>query len=497
MTEATGAPPRLGLETKVAYGLGSVAQATAGVALSQTAITFFLIRVLGMPPGLVGVLILVSLTIDAVFDPLIGRLSDTLRTPWGRRHPLMYASALPIALAIFFFWRSPQGLPPAALAAYTLILLVVVRVSASLYQIPSDALTPELAPDYHERTELISFRYFFGHLGGTAVSVIIGTVFLRKDASHPLGQYDRHAYASAGLMVAIITFIAILVSSAATHRYIRQLWRAPTRRQPLAQAAREIVATLGNPALVVVMGAGLLAGVATGIGASLGAFTSYYFWGLTPQVASWVSAAALPSFFAGVFLGPYLSRALDKKRAMITVFALAIFSGVVPPTLRLLGLLPPNGSPWIPVVLGLENLISTTLSITGYIIVASMVADVTEDNAVKTGVRSEGLLFAAANLLPKLAPGIGGLIGALILVLVHFPVGAQTSPADHVDPAIMNHLVLLWVPATTVLNLIAVSLLFLYRLDRGAHQANLEALARTATVADPLAAPPVAGRALP
>lgn len=110
MTEDTSAP-RLGVATKVSYGLGSVAQATAGVALSQATITFFLIRVLGMDPGLVGLLILVSLTIDAVFDPLIGRLSDTLRTPWGRRHPLMYASALPIALAIFFFWRSPRACP--------------------------------------------------------------------------------------------------------------------------------------------------------------------------------------------------------------------------------------------------------------------------------------------------------------------------------------------------------------------------------------------------
>ena len=86
MTEASSAP-RLGIVTKVSYGLGSVAQATAGVALSQSLITFFLVRVIGMRPGVVGLLILVSLGIDAVFDPVIGRLSDTLRSPWGRRHP--------------------------------------------------------------------------------------------------------------------------------------------------------------------------------------------------------------------------------------------------------------------------------------------------------------------------------------------------------------------------------------------------------------------------
>ena len=62
-----------------------------------------------------------------------------LRTPWGRRHPFMYASALPIALAIFFLWRPPHAFPPEAIAAYTLFLLIVLRLCVSLYQIPSVA----------------------------------------------------------------------------------------------------------------------------------------------------------------------------------------------------------------------------------------------------------------------------------------------------------------------------------------------------------------------
>lgn len=480
------ATPRLGVATKISYGLGSIAQATAGVAIAQSLITFYLVRVIGMHPGVVGVLVLVSLAIDAVFDPVIGRVSDTLRSPWGRRHPFMYASAAPIALAIVFFWRAPHGLSDTALAAYSLGLLVVVRLSTSLYQIPSDALTPELAPDYHDRTGLLSYRYFFAFLGGTALSVILGVVYLRKDASHPLGQYDRAAYANFGLLAAAVTFAAILISSAATHRYIKTLWRAPTRRQTFAEALREIAATFANPSLLVVMGAGLLSGISTGISSTLQLFMSYYFWGLTPQVGSLIGLAAAPSFFIGVVMAPFLSRALGKKRSMIALFTFAIVSGVVAPTLRLLGLLPPNGSPWIPPILVAETLFSTTLSIAGFIIVGSMIADVTEDNAVKTGMRSEGLLFAASNLLPKFAPGIGGLIGAMILEAVHFPAAAQGAMLDHVDPAIMHNLVLLWLPSSMGLNLLALSMLFFYRLDRGSHEANLEALGRAPPMIEPL-----------
>lgn len=496
MTETSSAP-RLGVATKVSYGLGSVAQATAGVAISQSLITFFLVRVIGMRPGVVGLMILISLAVDAVFDPVIGRVSDTIRTPWGRRHPFMYASAIPVTLGIVFFWRAPNSLPPDVLAAYSLILLVVIRVSVSLYQIPSDSLTPELAPDYHERTGLLSYRYFFAYLGGTALSFILGVFYLRKDASHPLAQYDRAAYGNFSLLVAAVTFVAILVSSAATHRYIKGLWRAPPRKQSFLQAMREIGATLGNPSLVVVMGAGLLSGIAGGISSTLGLFMSYYFWDLTPQMNSYIGLASAPSFFIGPVLAPLLSRALGKKRTMITLFALAIISGVVPTILRLLGFLPLDGSLLIPVVLAADGFFSGTLAIAGFIIVGSMIADVTEDNAVKTGVRSEGLLFAASNLLPKLAPGIGAFIGTMIMEFVHFPAGVQTSTLENVDPAIMHNMVLLWLPATMGLNLLAVTMLFFYRLDRSTHEANVAALRQADALMDPLTTTPIPSPPVP
>jgi Na+/melibiose symporter-like transporter len=297
-------------------------------------------------------------------------------------------------------------------------------------------------------------------------------------------------------MAAVIVFGSILISALATHRYIAGLWRAPERRQSFAESLREVFAVLTNPSLVVVMGAGLFSGVAGGIAATLAAFMSYYFWGLTPQILGALTLFIAPSFLIAVVLAPVISRAFDKKWTMIGVFALSIFSGVIPISLRLLGLLPPNGSPWIPIILTVEGFISQALALTGFIIVGSMIADVAEDNAVKTGVRSEGLLFAASNLLPKFTAGIGGFIGNFMLDLAHFPAGAQTSVVDYVDPAIMRHLALLSLPAGIVLNLAALSLLFFYRLDRGSHEANLEALQVAAALTEPPTALPVGGPAL-
>ena len=115
---------------------------------------------------------------------------------------------------------------------------------------------------------------------------------------------------------------------------------------------------------------------------------------------------------------------------MITVFTLSVFTGVIPVALRLMGLMPPNGSPLILPILAIDGFVAGTLALSGFIIVGSMVADVVEDSAVKTGVRAEGLLFAANGLLPKITGGLGGLVGNMMMEFVHFPASEGGRP-DH------------------------------------------------------------------
>jgi glycoside/pentoside/hexuronide:cation symporter, GPH family len=234
-----------------------------------------------------------------------------------------------------------------------------------------------------------------------------------------------------------------------------------------------------------------------GLSNSLAGFMSYDFWNLTPQAVAGITALAAPAAIVGVVAAPLLSRALDKKRTMITVFTLSIFIGVIPVSLRLLGLLPPNGSPLIPLILAADLFVAGALALIGAVIISSMIADVVEDNAVRTGVRAEGLLFAANGLIPKITAGLGGVVGNLMLEFVHFPAVAQTNPAIGVDPGIMRHLALISLPVGIVLNLLSVGMLVFYRLDTGSHEANLEALRLGAMVTPPPTALPTGGSVSP
>ncbi|MFN9912303.1 MAG: MFS transporter, partial [Pirellulaceae bacterium] len=69
--------------------------------LKHRAISSFLVifynQVVGLPPQVVGGILMIALVFDAVLDPLIGQVSDNLRSRWGRRHPYMLVSAAPYA----------------------------------------------------------------------------------------------------------------------------------------------------------------------------------------------------------------------------------------------------------------------------------------------------------------------------------------------------------------------------------------------------------------
>ena len=144
-------------------------------------------QLLGLPAQLVGLAIMIALIIDGFVDPLIGHISDRFRSRLGRRHPFMYASALPCALAYYFLWNPPAGLASGTLFWYLLATAITVRMLIALYEVPSAALLAELTEDYDLRTSLVVYRFFFGYFGAVLMGVIALSVFLRPTAGQAVG----------------------------------------------------------------------------------------------------------------------------------------------------------------------------------------------------------------------------------------------------------------------------------------------------------------------
>jgi glycoside/pentoside/hexuronide:cation symporter, GPH family len=465
-------PPRLTFSTNVLYGVGSVAFGVHQATLTSALLLFFN-QVVGLPAAWVGAVMMVTLIFDAICDPLIGEWSDHTRSGWGRRHPFMYASALPAAIAFYFLFAPPLGWSKDHLLIYMGVMLVTVRVLLSLYEIPSSALGPELTYDYDERTSLMSSRFFFGTLGGAAISFLALQVFLRKDATHPLGLLNPAGYRATAITAGIAIFFSIIISCVGTHRFIASVVHEPRARTTWHDKLRELSVTVTNRSFLALTIAGIVGAISTGLRQSLDFYISAYFFELTPAQMSYLAVAALFAAFVGVGLSPAISKRFGKKPAMIGVFFASLFTSIAPISMRLVGLLPPNGTRAVFIIVLAFAFLSATLGLTGFIIASSMMADVVEDAAVATGQRSEGLLFAANGLIAKCVTGVGTFLSGVLLAWVSFPQHAQQG---HVDPAVLYHLGVIFVPTVTIFSAIAIAVLLFYNIDRSTHLANVARL---------------------
>ena len=91
---------KLSVRTKVLFASGALQEAV--VTAGGIATVLFYNQLLGVSPGLVGTAFLIASAFDALSDPLIGAITDRFRSKWGRRHPFMFASALP-RFSFYFF----------------------------------------------------------------------------------------------------------------------------------------------------------------------------------------------------------------------------------------------------------------------------------------------------------------------------------------------------------------------------------------------------------
>ena len=474
---------RLPAGVTLSYGFGSVAYGVKDAGFG-TFLLLYYNQVVGVNPGTVGLVIMLALVLDAFVDPAVGLLSDRTRSRWGRRHPWMYASALPIALGWLLLWNPPASLAGPAKLVWLFVTAVVVRSAVSCYEVPSQALTPELSQDYDDRTRITAYRYLFGWLGGLTILILAYRVFLVPAPGHPNGLlnpdgYHRLALASVGLMV-----VAILASALGTHREIARLPRtAAAASQSFAQTLRELWDTMHNRGFVVLMLAGVCAYTNQGISYALSTYFYNYVWQFDRAALGLLPLALFAGAGAAFLVAPRVGRRTSKPRAACAFVLVGTVFHTMPYCLRFAGMLPPPGSPALVPLLFAIFAIATTLTVSAFILGASMMADVVEDSQARTGRRNEGVFFAGSFFVQKCTSGIGIAAAGLILILADFPKAAQPG---RVPVATLDRLTLLFVLVYAAIALVAALLFTRFPFGRAEHDARIAQLAKDARI-DPAA----------
>ncbi len=468
---ALPAAARLPLRIKLGNGIGSAAYGVKDNGFSVLLLLFYS-QVLGLEAGLVGLILLVALLLDAMVDPLVGYWSDKTHSKWGKRHPWMYAAILPMAGAWLMLWH-----PPSAgsdwLYGYLLLFAFLMRAAVSCYEIPALSVVPGLTSDYDERTSLTRWRFMFAWMGGLAMLMLAFGVFLVPSVRYPVGQLNIDGYGYYGWTGAGVMVIAALVAALTTHRRIARLDSSPPVHLPLRETVRKMARTLANRAFLILLATTLLNSINAGMAFSTATYLLTYFWEM-PQAGFLAYSVSLFIGVLGAFLlVGFLQSRIEKKTGAVVCALISIVFGVAPYLLRFADLFPANNQPaLIPLLFTLVT-ISNGLAVAAGMLIQSMAADIIEASQEHTGERTEGLFFSAYFFTQKCATGIGIFLAGMIVSLSGFP--AKARPGE-VSPVVLDHFALYFVVVLAVISLAATAMISRYPITRADHDRRIAKL---------------------
>lgn len=424
----------LSARTKFAYGLGQVAETVKSTGFDLF-LFFYFTQVLGLAGSLAGLAVMLALAFDAITDPLAGRLSDNWHSSRGRRHPFMFAAALPLALAWFGLFMPPEGMGQMGLFLWLTGFAMLVRGAMTLYYVPYLALGAELTSDYHERTSVAAWRGISGVLGATPVILVGIPLFFPDTADFENGLLNPAGYPKVALSGAIIMALAILASAWGTRDRIPSLAQAPevSQRSGLCEDAAAIWANMSFRSLFI---GTMLVAVAIGMVQTLNVHLNVYFWKLPSSAIAFLATGALIGWIVGIVLARPMHRRFDKKPTIICAALTATVAGNIAVAAKLAGIFPEQGSvlfvPLILFLLFVGGVASGMAIITG----GSMMADVAHQHAVHTGRNQEGFLFSAMAFTSKLAVAVGYLVAGVGLDIIQFPL--QADPSEVSEHAVVS-----------------------------------------------------------
>ena len=436
---------------KIGYGVGGSTMFFGTNTVKTLAIPFFQMT-LNVNPALLGLAMAVPRLWDAFTDPVMGYLSDTTRSRWGRRRPYIFIGALLSCLSYIAIWFVPLGWTPNAQVGWYLVTSLVFFTALTMWLVPYTSLGYEMTPDYDERTSVMGISSI-----ATQISQFAGPWIF------PLAQLAIFTSVVQGLRVITVVigfvFIAgvgILPALLAKERYA-SLEQQQASSGPKPNIWKTFRQAFRNRNMALLMGLQLAGAISSIFASGLDFYVIVYYMfdGDLTTGATWKAILSTGFAVCGFISVPLLikaSRRFDKCATLQGVYVLNMIGAVA--TWFVFN----PSHPW----LILLNPMLCTHVYTAGLLKQSMVADICDEDELATGHRHEGSYGALFAWVHKTAMSLSFLAAGVVLNMVGFDSTLGGNQAAGVTTNI--RLVLVAVPFLSS----AVSLLLLsrYNLNR-------------------------------
>lgn len=452
-----------------------VAFALAGVpsGIIYNGISYFLLiyysQILGLDSSLTGLALGIALIIDAVSDPVIGFLSDNTRSRLGRRHPYLYASAIPIAALFYFIWNPPVGLSENGLFFYLLATIVALRISITFFEVPSYAMVPELTSDYDHRTRILNHRVAVSWIAGGLMAIAMYSIFLVPTEQDPTGLMNAQGYELAGLVSAFLIFAAIVGSSLMLHPYIKSSEGSRIRG---AVSVREFYlqmrSALKSPSLRALIASGVFSYVGYGVSTAMWVYMYGYFWEFSNDQTSAILAANTVGALIAFVALPYYALNREKRQVAINFSLVTLALSALPILSRFAGLMPDNGTDSLFAIMFVHGILQVGFVVMISSVVYSMSADIVEETATFDGYKSEGIILSTQTFITKFGQAGGVSLAGVLLAWINFPADAGAYAVPSAET--IAKLGWAYVGAVMVFYGLSVACLLGYKIARGDYE---------------------------
>lgn len=435
------------VKMQIAYSLGGIPMNLPWILVSSY-LMFFLTDIALVPAAVVSVLFLGVRAFDAINDPLIGIMADKTKSKWGRYRPWMFVGAILLIPTItLLFWAHPDW-SVGTRTAYACILYCFAVVFATMWDIPYGALNSCITPDPNERASFSSSRILIS----SAACAVGSSVFLPLIARLGGASGDTiGGYVKATLIIALCTIPFTLICCGKT----KEVVYPPKSQKMTARAMTKTI--VQNPPLLILLIGFFMFGF---LGYGRMAVAIYYFnysvgnTGIFPLYSLLNGVlSGLGSFF-GVSLFLRLFR--SKRDACIFGYAVQVICN-----LALYFMDPAKVS---------LSVIVTVLLIAGTVngfvtgLIYGMIPDTVEYGQWKSGVRTDGFVYAITSFFNKL----GGAVGPALLGVMLAGAGYVGGLASQSESALrMINVCMNLVP--TLLSVLAIIVFWFYKLDNKMH----------------------------
>jgi GPH family glycoside/pentoside/hexuronide:cation symporter len=376
---------------------------------------------LGIEPWLVGLALTLIRVWDAIVDPVVGWLSDNLRSKYGRRRPFILIAGilsgllLPILFLISPSWVGIKFLGLSVVFWYMIFSTMFYIPIISAFTVPYYSLGAEMTPDYEERTSIMAYRSMaqkVSELGNFyALRFTNLAWFLIPGTGQKNTLLGIQVYTA--ILGVVMAIFAIIIFFKTKERYYDKVVVKVKERISILSGFGE---TLRNKSFrqMIIMGGAFTLG--TSMVGSLGYYATVFYVSAGDKIIGdnwqfWMGVAFMVGGLIGVPLHAFLAHHIGKRHAAVVACCIGICG---------------YGGSWFlytPAIQWLQTIASGLMGMCAaslWMLHSSIGADIIDDDELNTHERREGSFTACASYILKLGNSLGYYFSGLILTWVGF-----------------------------------------------------------------------------